>query len=195
MAVELPLFPLTNIAFPGGLLPLRIFETRYVDMVTRSLKNDEGRFGACLIRSGEETGGGGEPFDVGVRVRVVDFNRLEDGFLGIIVRGEQRFRVLERWQQPDRLWVGRVELMPNEPAVVIPDELAGLGDLVRALYDVTGEPYASQARYPDDAGWVGSRLAELLPLDIRLRQELLEMSDPVERLHRLAPLIHVRRKR
>ncbi len=190
MPAELPLFALPEIAFPGGVLSLRIFEARYIDMVTRSLKRDEGHFGNCLRQSADND----EPFDVGVRVRVVDFNRLEGGFLGITVRGEQRFRVIERWQQPDRLWVGRVEPVPNEPAVVIPDDLAELGDLVRALYSVTGEPHASQTQYPEDAGWVGSRLAELLPLDTRLRQELLEMTDPVQRLRRLAPLIRIRRK-
>ena len=100
---EVPLFPLNTVLFPGGPLPLRIFETRYTDMVRRCLRT-ESPFGVLLIREGVEAGGAAATMQLGTLARIVDFNPMPDGLLGIICRGESRFRVMERWRQADD-WV------------------------------------------------------------------------------------------
>ena len=92
--VTLPLFPLHTVLFPGGLLPLRIFESRYLDMISDCLRNDRG-FGVCLISAGREVGDGAECFDVGTLARIQDWDSTPDGLLGIIARGEQRFDSLD----------------------------------------------------------------------------------------------------
>ncbi len=93
--VEIPLFPLGTVLFPGGPLPLRIFETRYVDLVSRCLRDGSG-FGAVLIREGMEAGGPALTYDVGTYARIVDFSQQPDGLLGIRATGERRFRILAR---------------------------------------------------------------------------------------------------
>jgi Lon protease-like protein len=184
----LPLFPLRAVLFPGGLLPLRIFEPRYVDMVRQCLRADE-PFGVVLIRAGAETGPIGGVAGVGTGTRIVDFQALPDGLLGLMCRGERRFRLQRRTTRADGLHVGEVEWLPEpasspleaaqQPLVrVLQRVLAELGETARFL-----EP-----RY-DDAGWVGCRCAELLPLDDAARQRLLEIDDPAERLRQIMPLL------
>ena len=106
--VELPLFPLNTVLFPDGLLPLRIFETRYVDMVGWCMREGS-PFGVVPIRSGPEVGGVVEAAELGTSARIVDFSKLPDGLLGITCKGERKFRVLKLWQRPDGLNVGEVE--------------------------------------------------------------------------------------
>jgi Lon protease-like protein len=185
---EIPLFPLNTVLFPGGPLPLRIFETRYVDMVRRCLREDSG-FGVVLIRQGAEAGGPARFASLGTEARIVDFSRLEDGLLGIACRGLGRFRVLESWRAADGLNVGRVEDLEAEPAVKLPVEHVHLAEALRRVLPELGEVYAHVEPAFDDAAWVGHRLAELLPLEPPARQALLEMQDPLERLALLAPMI------
>lgn len=184
----LPLFPLSGLIFPGGLLPLRVFELRYTDMVARVMREDS-RFGICLLRSGPEAGPGGVPREVGTCVKIVDFDQLNDGFLGITVRGEQRFRVLHRRLRRDGLWMARVSFLEDEPAMKMPPAFQPLGDMLREIHSQLGNPFAPEERHYDDAGWVGGRLVELLPLEAELKQSLLEISNPVGRLERLRPAI------
>jgi hypothetical protein len=185
---EIPLFPLNTVLFPGGPLPLRIFETRYVDMVRRCLREESG-FGVVLIRQGAEAGGPARFATVGTDARIVDFSRLDDGLLGLACTGLDRFRVVDSWRAADGLNVARVEDLEPEPAVTLPAAHAHLADALRRVLPELGEAYAHVARRFDDAAWVGYRLAELLPLDLPARQALLEMRDPLERLALLAPMI------
>lgn len=185
---EIPLFPLNTILFPGGPLPLRIFETRYVDMVRRCLREESG-FGVVLIRQGAEAGGPARFESVGTEARIVDFNRLEDGLLGLGCLGLGRIRVVESWRAPDGLNVGRVEDLEPEPRTAVPAEQAHLVGTLRKVLPGLGEVYAQVARDFEDAAWVGHRLAELLPLDLGAKQALLEMDGPLERLALLAPMI------
>ena len=105
---DLPLFPLNTVLFPRGPLPLRIFETRYVDMVKRCMR--EGVcFGVVLVQGGSEVGQAPGYADIGTSARIIDFNLLQDGLLGITCRGERRFRVLRRWREADGLNMGDVE--------------------------------------------------------------------------------------
>lgn len=185
---ELPLFPLNTVLFPGGPLPLRIFETRYLDMVRRCLREESG-FGVVMIAAGREAGGSASFAGVGTEARIVDFSRLDDGLLGISCLGRERFRVLEAWRQDDGLNVGRVEAIPAEPSVAVPADCAFMVDVLRKVLPELGEVYAAVPRRFEDAAWVGCRLAELLPLALEDKQGLLEMSDPLTRLAALAPLL------
>src|SRR5512139_2924175 len=99
--LRIPLFPLHTVLFPGGPLALRIFEPRYLDMISRVMK-EERRFGICLIQEGEEVGDAAQPHTIGTLGRISYFNRRSDGLLGITVQGEQRFRILKTEIQPDR---------------------------------------------------------------------------------------------
>lgn len=188
MATVIPLFPLNTVLFPGGPLPLRIFEPRYVDMVRRCMR-EQSSFGVVLIRSGGEVGDVASTADIGTTARIHDFYQLPDGLLGLSCLGEKRFRVLERFRQPDKLNVGQVEWLADTPAVPLPEEHRALSELLQKVLPELGDVYAAVEKRFDDAAWVGSRLAELLPLSLPDKQYLLELDDPVVRLERLAPLI------
>ena len=188
---EIPLFPLGTVLFPGGPLPLRIFETRYIDLVSRCLRDGSG-FGVVLIREGAEAGGPALTFDVGTYARIVDFSRQDDGLLGIRAQGERRFRILERRRARDGLNLADVEWLPDDPAVPLPAEFADLAPALEAVLDQVGEPYATLERCLDDAAWVAGRLAEIVPLPPGHKQHCLELDDPVERLRFLRPLFEIR---
>jgi hypothetical protein len=185
---EIPLFPLNTVLFPGGPLPLRIFEPRYVDMVRHCMREGSA-FGVVLIRAGGEVGAVARTADIGTTARIVDFSALPDGLLGISCLGERRFRVLRRWRQEDGLNVGEVEWLPDAELVPLPAETSFLSDLLRRVLPELGEMYANVPRRFDDAGWVGARLVEILPLSLGDKQALLELDDPLVRLERIAPLI------
>lgn len=189
--VEIPLFPLGTVLLPGGPLPLRIFETRYIDLIRRCLRDSSG-FGVVLIREGVEAGGPALTFDVGTYARIVDFSQQPDGLLGIRAAGERRFRILERRRERDGLNVAEVEWLPEEPQQPLPEEFAELGPALDAILTQLGEPYASLERHLDDAAWVAGRLAEILPIPPGHKQHCLELDDAVERLRFLRPLFEIR---
>jgi len=184
----LPLFPLNTVLFPGGPLPLRIFETRYLDMV-RYCMRERSPFGVVLIRAGAEVGAVADTAEVGTTAHIVDFNPMPDGLLGISCVGEHKFRVLSRRQQGDGLNVADIELLPREERLGLPGEFEHLGVLLRKVLPELGELYAATAMHPDDAAWVGYRLAEILPVSLSEKQQCLEIDDPLVRLARLNPLI------
>ena len=188
---EIPLFPLGTVLFPGGPLPLRIFEARYIDLVRRCLRDGSG-FGIVLIREGVEAGGPALTFDVGTYARIVDFSQQPDGLLGIRAAGERRFRILARRRERDGLNVADVEWLPEEATQPLPEEFAELGPALEAILAQVGEPYASLERHLDDAAWVAGRLAEILPIPPGHKQHCLELDDPIERLRFLRPLFEIR---
>jgi len=181
----LPLFPLNTVLFPGGPLSLRIFEPRYLDMVRRCGR-EQSVFGVVLILAGAEVGEVAAVAAAGTTARLTDFTTRPDGLLGIDCVGERRFRVLSRWQQPDGLNRAEVEYLPDEPPCPLPAELAHLAQLLRTLLPRLGDAYARVPAHYEDAGWVGNRWAELLPLAAAEKQRLLELSDPIERLTQVA---------
>jgi uncharacterized protein len=186
---EIALFPLNAVLFPGGPLPLRIFEPRYMNMV-RSCMRDDSSFGVVLILTGAEAGGAIESTaPVGTSARIVDFYALPDGLLGIYCLGGRKFRLLRRWQQPDGLNMGEVLWLPDEPATELPAEYQHLGALMRKILPELGELYEAVEKRVEDAAWVGYRLAEILPVNLSDKQEWLELDDPLERLGALNPLI------
>ncbi len=184
----IPLFPLHTVLFPGGPLPLRIFETRYTDMVRRCMR-EQRPFGVLLIRDGEEAGEVSTTATVGCSARIADFNMLTDGFLGISCVGERKFSVLRLWRAADGLNMAEVEWLAPEVALALPAEYARLGDTVRRALDELAEVYALIEKKFDDAAWVGARLAELLPIDLGDKQALLELDDPIARLDELLRVV------
>ena len=187
---EIPLFPLGTVLFPGGPLPLRIFETRYIDLVRRCMRDGSG-FGVVLIREGAEAGTPAVTFDVGTYARIVDFSQQPDGLLGIRATGERRFRIRERRRARDGLNLADVEWLAEERSVPLPDEFAELGPAIDAILTQAGEPYTSLERRLDDAAWISGRLAEILPVPTVHKQHCLELDDPVERLRYLRPMFEI----
>jgi Lon protease-like protein len=183
VSVELALFPLKTVLFPGGLLALRIFEPRYLDMIARTLRTDN-RFGVIAIRSGSEVGPA-ETFDVGTTAEIVDWHQESGGMLGIRAVGRATFQVEQTSRRPDGLYVGRVAILEEPASVPLPPAHAALATLLRSL--LARLPAYADAPTPyEDAVWVGTRLAEMLPLAVPLKQSLLETRDPLARLERIA---------
>lgn len=187
---EIALFPLRTVLFPGGLLPLRIFEARYVDMVGRCMRGGE-VFGVVLLENGAETAGPVATAQIGSSARIIDFQTLQDGLLGLLCRGERRFRIVTRRVQSDGLHCAGVEWIAEAPALPVPAEYQPLVTVLRKVIARMG-PMSGflEPRY-EDADWVGHRFAELLPLDPAQQQRLLELTAPGECLRRLAPMIEV----
>jgi Lon protease-like protein len=187
--IAIPLFPLNIVLFPDGPLPLRIFETRYVDMV-RSCMREERCFGVVLISTGLEAGPA-ETYDVGTTATITDFHQLPGGLLGLTCVGQQRFRILKKSIAKDGLNLGEIEWLADEPVLSVPARHARLGELLRTVLPQLGEVYTGIDMRLDDAAWVGHRLAEILPIELHRKQSFLEMDDPIQRLDALAPLAPV----
>ena len=190
--VEIPLFPLATVLFPGGPLPLRIFEIRYIDLVGRCLREGSG-FGVVLIVEGAEAGGHATTREIGTYARIVDFSQEAGGLLGIRAVGERRFRILACRRERDGLNVAQVEWLPVERVAALPDEFAELGPLLESALGELAELYLGMERHPQDAAWVSARLAEILPVPMHHKQHCLELDDPVERIRYLRPMFEIAR--
>ena len=187
-ADPLPIFPLGTVLFPGGVLPLRIFEARYMDMV-RECMNTSRPFGVCLITQGREVGTPADHEAIGCTARIDDWDMTEPGVLQLRTVGVSRFTVLSRSVQPNGLIRAQVEPIADDPVLPVPDDLVACAHLIRRAIDdicarepeparrILAEPFA-----PESAGWVANRLAELLPLSMPSRQMLMELTDPLRRL-------------
>lgn len=186
--MNVPLFPLNSIVLPKGRIPLQLFEPRYIDMLSRCMREDRG-FVVVLLREGAETASKAAFYDVGTYVRIIDFQQLDNGLLGITVEGERKVSVVRSWQQDDGLNLGDVECLIAEAQSVVPDHYHELPSVLRALFrhPVVGD--LGMAVDYEDARDVGWRLTELLPLDKQEKQRLAELQDPLERLDRLLELL------
>lgn len=187
---DIALFPLQTVLYPGGLLPLRVFEARYVDMVSHCMRHGE-VFGVVLITAGTETSSTVSTATVGTSARIVDFQALEDGLLGLLCRGERRFRIADHSRQADGLNRAQVEWLTDE-AVTLSQEYQPLVPILQqVMANLTNVSRFIEPNY-QDAMWVSHRLAEFLPLEPTQQQRLLEIDDAYERLRLLAPLIDAR---
>ena len=182
--LTIPLFPLNSVLFPGGPLPLRIFEPRYLAMVSRCMKQETG-FGISLILAGAEVGKAADSYETGTLVRIYDWDQGSDGLLEITIMGEQRFRVLSRWVEKDQLTMADVELLAQESKIPVPASLAKLPKLLEDLIEQVGPLYGQLSSDYEDASWVGARLTELLPISLQRKQKLLQLDEPVARLEKL----------
>jgi len=171
---------LNTVLFPGGPLPLRIFESRYIDMVSHCMKT-ETPFGVLLIRDGREAGPA-STFDTGTLAKIVDWYQGSDGLLGVTAVGEQRFKLLSTRQQADGLNVGTIEKIEAEPTMALPEEYDYLRSILCSVLDDLGRLYESLPRDDGDAVWLSYRFIEILPIDLLQKQLLLESSDTLARL-------------
>ncbi len=194
---RLPLFPLQTVLFPGGVLPLRIFEPRYVDMISHCMRHGEG-FGVVLIREGMEArlspqSNQPDVFETGTQAEIIDFNQADNGLLGIVVRGTRKFVIRDLQEQDDHLLIGHVEFQPEEPAGELSDEHE---PLVSVLRELTNHPLVEEMVAMrgapinfEEARSVSLSLAELLPIDAQIKQSLLQLRWPRERLAELARIV------
>jgi Lon protease-like protein len=178
---DLPIFPLNTVLFPGGLLPLRVFETRYMDMTGDCMKRGT-PFGVCLIREGREVGSPAVPEDVGCLAHITDWDMKELGVLQIATLGGQRMRLLERRVAPSGLIRASAEPIAPEAESPLPEAFAACAALLRMIVaDRSDTVFAEPHRF-DDAAWVGYRLSEILPVPLAAKQKLLELNDTHSRL-------------
>jgi uncharacterized protein len=193
MSESIPLFPLNTVLFPGGPLKLRIFEARYLDMVGRCLREGRG-FGVALIVEGREAGGPARTVELGTQARIIDFEQLRDGLLGITASGERRFRIEAVQRQDDGLNVADVHWLPDEPALAVPERHLILAQLLKQALTQIGTVHEKLTPRYDDATWVGMRLAEILPLPAPQRQHCLELTDAIERLDFVRDRLDIRQQ-
>jgi len=184
---DLALFPLQTVLFPGGRLPLRLFEQRYLEMAKACLREDA-PFGVCLIREGAEVGAPAVPVEVGCTARIVSWDMPQLGVLQVVARGERRFRILERRVEANGLARARIDLLDEETDAVLAEDDLCVRILRRAL-ESGGEALIEPPPRYASAAWVGARLAELLPLSLEARQRLLEMDDAADRIEILRRLV------
>jgi Lon protease-like protein len=175
------------VLFPGGRLPLRIFEHRYMDMAKACLR-DGSPFGVCAIREGKEVGAPATPHDVGTLARIIEWDMPQLGMLHVVAHGGQRFRILERRVEKSGLQLARVELIEEDRDGAVPVHCAVCARLLERLLDEHAVLFPPPHSL-DSAAWVGARLTELLPLALPAKQELLELTDAVARLERLNALL------
>ncbi|MBW8305732.1 MAG: LON peptidase substrate-binding domain-containing protein [Thiobacillus sp.] len=188
MPDTLPLFPLNTVVFPGGLLPLRIFEQRYLDMVKQAIA-DNTPFGICAIREGSEVGTPAVPYTVGTRVHITDWDMPQTGILHIETQAAERFVVRSTRTEPSGLLIGSVDAVSVEPAIAVPEELELAVEILRHIIDEYGDAGFPAPHEFGNAVWVGYRLSEVLPLKRSIKQNLLEMNDSVMRLRILTEFL------
>lgn len=184
----IPLFPLNTVLYPDGPLPLRIFEARYIDMISECLRKDTG-FGIGLIKSGEEVGKAAQAHEYGTLARIADWHTRHDGLLGITAVGEQRYRILSTTVRDNQLQEAVVEMIPNEAFTELPEEYIPIADFLRQLVKQVPHLFQAIKISYDDARWVGCRLCELLPIPMEQKLHLLQLTEPIQRLERLRVLM------
>jgi Lon protease-like protein len=178
--MHVPLFPLYAVLYPGGPLPLRIFEPRYLSMISSCLKSGN-PFGVLLIRDGSETGTA-TTYEVGTLAEIVDWYQGSDGLLGVTAIGKQRFRLVACSRQADGLNNGEIDLLNDGPRATLPADCLEMAKILEGVLDDLGKLYAELKRDYEDAGWVAYRYAEILPIPPAEKQRCLEPDDPLKRL-------------
>ena len=183
--IALPLFPLNAVLFPGGLLPLRIFEQRYIEMAKACLK-DNRSFGVCLITQGDEVASApSKPLAfslVGTRATLSSWDMPQLGILLVTAVGGERFQVRSHRVEADGLVVAEAARIPAEPPLALPARFEPLAKLLELVATRASPHQFPEKRAYDDASWVGYRLAELLPLPLSIKQSMLEINDSDMRL-------------
>ncbi|MBT7602964.1 MAG: peptidase S16 [Gammaproteobacteria bacterium] len=184
MSNNIPIFPLNSIMFPGGYIPLRIFEIKYIDMIKNCLKGNTG-FGITLTKESKE-----EFYDVGTFCKICDWKQMNDGLLGITARGKYRFKIIDTSIKTNNLITANVEKIIEPNLKDIPKELMPYSDFLKNILEQYPKFYNDEApKYFNESGWVGSRLAELLPIPKNEKQLILETEDYLVRLYKIKDYI------
>jgi len=184
---ELPLFPLQTVLFPGGLLSLKVFEARYLDLVGSCLREQK-PFGVVSLKQGTETRRSGDStvFEAtGTIADLIDVDSAQSGILQVRCRGTQRFEVMQCTQETDGLWVAMASLVPDDeqvpPSETFHETVRGLANAISTLKAKGSEPFLQPYLF-DNAGWVANRWCEILPISIAAKQKLMELPDAQVRL-------------
>jgi Lon protease-like protein len=185
---ELPLFPLQSVLFPGAQLTLRVFEVRYLDLVSRCLREQQ-PFGAICLRQGSEVRISADDAvlleTTGVLAKLEEVDAEQAGVLRVRCLGTRRFEIDEPLQQPDGLWTARAWMIDDDAVVAPPESMVptvrALANAIGALERKAGSPFIKPYRF-DDAGWVANRWCELLPISLAAKQKLMALEDPQMRL-------------
>lgn len=192
MLTEIALFPLSSVLMPQARLPLQIFEQRYLDLVARCTRENEG-FGVVWLKQGSEVSGGSLDVpnisELGTYGLIVDWDQLPNGLLGITIEGRQRFSVDALWRESDGLIKARVAMQPSIEPAPLPDQYAGLADVLRGLLR---HPQIKRLNLPvqHQDGWtVGFQLAQLLPLEESIKHALLGIDSLQQLLEELDRLL------
>jgi len=189
---RIPLFPLNTVLFPGSVLPLKIFEQRYLGMAASCMK-DNLPFGVCLIEKGSEVGAGAEPHAVGTLATIGNWEMEQLGILTITAHGGRRFRIIDSTVGPDNLLEASVELLAETGPTPLPPERQRLLPLLRRIVDDLGNERLPEPHRYDEAEWVGFRITEVLPIQNLAKQKLLELDDPLARLEILEKYLDQRK--
>lgn len=185
--MQLPIFPLSTIVLPGGLLPLRLFEPRYIDMVKTCFKTESG-FGVCLIQDGHEVGVPAKPYPQGTTVSIVDFDQGSDGLLHITAQGLQEFNLLSYEVNEAGLNIGQIELIDTGDATEMGPEYAELSQKLAIILQYVEPNITYDEKRLDEPDWVCRRMLELLPLSAPSKFELLQLPSNKARLDALLAL-------
>lgn len=185
---DLPLFPLQSVLFPGGLLGLKVFEARYLDLMADCLRERRPFGVVALMQGGEVRGAGKAPvvFErVGCQAELIEADSAQTGILHVRCRGTHRFATESTQQQDDGLWTARVTALPDDE-VVLPTEALigsakGLANAIAALKAQGTQPFLEPYQF-DSAGWLANRWCEILPISLAAKQKLMELEDPLVRL-------------
>jgi Lon protease-like protein len=180
------IFPLNTVLFPGGVLPLKIFEQRYIEMTKICIKEDR-PFGVCLIKEGREVGTPAVPQEIGCLARIAHWDMPQLGVFHLRVEGLQRFRIVRSAVEKSGLISAAIERLENDLEVAPEETLCS--EVLKAIIDKIGaEHFPSPQRF-DDAAWIGYRLSEVLPISLDVKQQLLRMTDPQARLAQLGKIL------
>ena len=188
MLHNIPVFPLNTVLFPDGQLSLRIFEARYLDMVSESFR-EEREFGVCLITEGNEAGTPASCHEIGTLAGITDWTQGDDGLLHITIKGGHRFQIVDRRIRSNGLIEADIEVIDDVDDEELPVEYQLLSDLLQQIADKYRiRDLSDNLRYLD-ANWVGCRLSEILPFELDEKQKLLEMDNPIKRLSRIQSML------
>ncbi len=188
MSQIIPLFPLKTVLFPHGFLPLRVFEPRYLDMISRCMKSGEG-IGVVLIREGREVGPAASTYDIGTLTQISYWHKRADGLLGVTLSGSQRFRILSHEVQTNQLVQAEVELLPAISSCSLDARYQPMAVMLEKIITQLDPPFSTMDTRYDDSDWVSARLVELLPLPLENKQELFLLDDVSIRLQELEKIL------
>jgi hypothetical protein len=194
-AREIPLFPLGTVLFPDGVIALKIFEARYLDMIKKCLR-EKTEFGVISIIKDKGDEDSSITFSqIGTLAQIEDFDPVQPALYMTKSFGTQRFRLLNSSQNSNGLWIGEVELLDNDPATPIAKEHQGVAKLLNEIIsviqseDLLGDAPFKKPFKVDDCGWVSNRLAELLPISLAQKNHLLAQTNPRIRLDLITEII------
>ncbi len=182
---EIFIFPLHTVLFPDGVLPLKVFEQRYIEL-TKTCLRDNAPFGVCLIREGREVGAPAVPEAVGCLATITQWDMPQLGLFQLVTRGGDRFRIMKTRIARNGLISADVEMFPAETPTAMDDQCR---EVLNLIIEKVGSQNIPAPIRLDDAAWVAYRLAEILPIDMSVKQQLLELQDGMKRFARLRSIL------